>query len=111
MAKGANKVWVGFDLGGTKMMATVYGAGFKARASAKAKTPVNEGPKAVLARIRETIHEALKEAKVPPRALAGIGVAVPACWISTRGSFSKRRTWAGNECRCASCWRAGSAAA
>ena len=77
MAKGANKVWVGFDLGGTKMMATVYGAGFKALASAKAKTPVNDGPKAVLARIRETIHEALKEARVPPRALAGIGVGCP----------------------------------
>ena len=77
MAKGANKVWVGFDLGGTKMMATVYGAGFKALASAKSKTPVNDGPKAVLARIRETIHAALKEAKVPPRALAGIGVGCP----------------------------------
>ena len=77
MAKGANKVWVGFDLGGTKMMATVYGAGFKALASAKAKTPVNDGPKAVLARIRETIAEALKEAKIPARALAGIGVGCP----------------------------------
>ena len=31
--------WVGFDLGGTKMMATVYDGGFKPLASAKAKTP------------------------------------------------------------------------
>jgi len=77
MNQRGKKVWVGFDLGGTKMMATVYDAGFKALASAKAKTPVNEGPKAVLARIRETIAEALKEAKRSPRALAGIGVGCP----------------------------------
>ena len=71
------KIWVGFDLGGTKMMATVYDGGFKALASAKAKTPVNEGPKAVQARIRETIASALKEAKVQARAVAGIGVGCP----------------------------------
>ena len=63
MIKRGKKFWVGFDLGGTKMMATVYDAAFKAKASAKAKTPVNEGPKAVQARIRETIAEALKEAE------------------------------------------------
>ena len=77
MIKRGKKVWVGFDLGGTKMMATVYDGAFKAKASAKAKTPVNEGPKAVLARIRETILEALQEAKIPVRALAGIRVGCP----------------------------------
>lgn len=77
MNQRGKKVWVGFDLGGTKMMATVYDAGFKALASAKAKTPVNEGPKAVLARIRETIADALKEAQRSPRDLAGIGVGCP----------------------------------
>ena len=55
------RVWVGFDLGGTKMMATVYDGTFKPLASAKAKTPVSAGPKAVQDRIRETIAEALKE--------------------------------------------------
>ena len=78
MAKrSGKKVWVGFDLGGTKMMATVYDAAFRAQGSAKAKTPVSDGPKAVLARIRETIGEALKESKVSPRGLAGIGVGCP----------------------------------
>ena len=77
MIKRGKKVWAGFDLGGTKMMATIYDGGFKALGSAKAKTPVNEGPKAVLARIHETIAEALKEAKIPARALAGIGVGCP----------------------------------
>ena len=78
MIKRGKKFWVGFDLGGTKMMATVYDGAFKAKASAKAKTPVNEGPKAVLARIRETILEALQEAKIPARALAGMKAAFAA---------------------------------
>ncbi len=69
--------WVGFDLGGTKMMATVYNGAFRPLASAKAKTVVTSGPKAVQAKIRETIAAALKEAKVPPGGLAGIGVGCP----------------------------------
>jgi glucokinase len=77
MTKRKRKIWVGFDLGGTKMMATVFDGGFNVLASAKAKTPVNEGPKAVQARIRATIASALKEAKVPPRAVSGIGVGCP----------------------------------
>ncbi len=77
MARGAKKVWVGFDLGGTKMMATVFDARFRPLASAKVKTPVSAGAKAILARIRETIAAALKEAKIPPRAVAGIGVGCP----------------------------------
>ena len=77
MAKRGKRIWVGFDLGGTKMMATVYDGAFRARASAKAKTPVNEGAKAVLARILETIADALEEAKVAPGQLAGIGVGCP----------------------------------
>jgi glucokinase len=71
------RYWVGFDLGGTKMMATVYSGSFRPLASAKAKTAVSSGPKAVQERIRETIAAALKEAKVPPRGLAGIGVGCP----------------------------------
>jgi glucokinase len=85
MIKRKKKFWVGFDLGGTKMMATVFDGGFKALASAKAKTPVNEGPKAVQTRIRETIASALKEAKVPARALAGIGVGCPGVLDLDRG--------------------------
>ena len=77
MAKRGKSAWVGFDLGGTKMMATVFDDRFKLLASAKAKTPVNDGPKAVQARIRETIAAALQEAKVSGRALAGIGVGCP----------------------------------
>ena len=77
MSKRARKAWVGFDLGGTKMMAVVFDQQFKVLATAKAKTPVNEGAKAVLTQIRLTIREALHEAKIAPRALSGIGVGCP----------------------------------
>lgn len=69
--------WVGFDLGGTKMMATVYNGSFKLLGTAKAKTNVSAGPKAIQTRIRETIVAALKEAKVPLKAVTGIGVGCP----------------------------------
>lgn len=85
MIKRRKKCWVGFDLGGTKMMATVCDGSFKVLASAKAKTPVNDGPKAVQARIRETIKEALKQAKVPIRSLSGIGVGCPGVLALDKG--------------------------
>lgn len=59
------------------MMATVYNGSFKPLGTAKAKTLVSSGSKAILERIRETIIAALKEAKVPPKALSGIGVGCP----------------------------------
>ena len=77
MSKRASNVWVGFDLGGTKMMAVVFDQHFKVLATTKAKTPVNEGPQAVLTQIRATIQEALREAKIGTRALSGIGVGCP----------------------------------
>jgi len=85
MIKRRKKVWVGFDLGGTKMMATVFNASFRVLASAKAKTPVNEGAKAVQSRIRETIKEALKLAKVPVRSVSGIGVGCPGVLALDKG--------------------------
>ncbi len=83
--KAAARYWVGFDLGGTKMMATVYNGAFQPLASAKAKTQVNAGPRAVLGRIRETISTALAEAKAPPRGLSGIGVGCPGVLDLDRG--------------------------
>lgn len=71
------RFWLGFDLGGTKMMATVFDEGFKARASHRTKTKAREGAKAVLDRVIETIGEALAEAGVKKDELGGIGVGCP----------------------------------
>ncbi|MFO7732681.1 MAG: ROK family protein, partial [Candidatus Aminicenantes bacterium] len=69
--------WLGFDLGGTKMMAVVFDGDFRGVASARAKTQGAEGAAEVLERIRSTILEALGKAGLGLSDLAGIGVGCP----------------------------------
>jgi glucokinase len=71
------KYWIGFDLGGTKMLAAVFNSDFKVIGQSRKKTKGHEGVKAGLERMKETIRMALKEAGVPARQVAGIGVGCP----------------------------------
>jgi glucokinase len=72
-----DKYWVGFDLGGTKMLAAVFDAGFKPIARERKRTKGHEGVAAGLERISQTIHKALDEAQLTTDDLAGIGVGCP----------------------------------
>jgi glucokinase len=69
--------WIGFDLGGTKMIAAVLDAGMKPLGRERKKTKGHEGVETVLDRIVKTIRDALDEANVEPARLAGIGVGCP----------------------------------
>ena len=69
--------WVGFDLGGTKMMAAAFNAEFRLLGRRRRKTKGAEGPKAGLERIVQMIRDALEESKVEVDSLAGIGVGCP----------------------------------
>ena len=69
--------WVGFDLGGTKMMAAAFNADFRLLGRRRRKTKGAEGAKAGLERIVQTIRDALDESKVDAGSLAGIGVGCP----------------------------------
>ena len=71
------KYWVGFDLGGTKMVAAVFGPKFKLVAQARRKTKGFEGSKAGVARVIETIEMALRDGGISPRDLGGIGIGSP----------------------------------
>lgn len=73
----ARKAWVGFDLGGTKMLATVFDEKFRALGRRRRKTKGSEGASAGLERIFRTIDEALEEAKITPAELLGIGMGIP----------------------------------
>ncbi|MCP4082235.1 MAG: ROK family protein [Planctomycetaceae bacterium] len=73
----AGDYWVGFDLGGTKMLAVVYDASFQVAGRARKKTKGYEGKKAGLERIVNVVREALADAGVEPRQLAGIGIGCP----------------------------------
>ena len=70
------KDWVGFDLGGTKMLAKIYkGDGDKSLASVKAPTEGHRGAKTGLKRISDTIEKAVREAEIDIDEIAGIGIA------------------------------------
>lgn len=75
-----NKVenyWIGFDLGGTKMLATVFDDDFKVLGKARKKTRGHEGMQAGLKRINNVISEALENAKIKPEQIKGLGIGCP----------------------------------
>ncbi len=76
---GNDKIWVGFDLGGTKMQVKAYGADFRELGGKRRKTKGKgaESQKAGLERMVETIEELLVEIGVGHERLAGIGVGCP----------------------------------
>jgi glucokinase len=73
----ASGVWVGFDLGGTKMLATVYDDQFQPLGRERKKTKGNEGSEAGMQRIVQTIVTALQTAGRDRASLRGIGMACP----------------------------------
>jgi len=77
MSKATGGHWIGFDLGGTKMLAVVYDSNFKQVGRARKKTKGNEGKKAGLERIVSVINEAMQEAAISKKELAGIGIGCP----------------------------------
>ncbi|MEI6970558.1 MAG: ROK family protein [bacterium] len=70
----ASQYWVGFDLGGTKMMAAAFDADFKILGSERKKTKAEKGVDSGMERVGETIDEALKQAGLDRKQLGGIGV-------------------------------------
>lgn len=73
----SRKYWVGFDLGGTKMLAVIFDSRLKEVGRRRRKTRSSEGEPVSLDRIAETIMQALESAQVQPGAIAGIGAGVP----------------------------------
>jgi glucokinase len=75
-----NRYWLGFDLGGTKMMATVFDKEFNIVAYRRKKTKNGKGTKGLLDRIVETIEEALQAAHLSSRQLGALGIGCPG-WL------------------------------
>lgn len=69
--------WLGFDLGGTKMLAVVFDENFEPLGRSRTKTRGAEGSQAGVERMINNIREALEDAKISPERLAGIGVGCP----------------------------------
>lgn len=79
------RVWVGLDLGGTKMLANVFDDEYRVLGRAKQKTQGAKGARAGLKRMVDTVADALADAKVDPSQLAGIGVGCPGPIDPSRG--------------------------
>lgn len=79
MSDGTEKrrYWIGFDLGGTKMLAVVFDDRLKMLAKKRRKTRSGEGEVVSMDRIAETIQMALEEAGADAESVAGIGAGVP----------------------------------
>ena len=78
MAKTKNATyWIGFDLGGTKMLAALLDARFRVMATERKKTRAREGQEAGLQRIGDTIQAALDAGGVTAGQLGGIGIGSP----------------------------------
>ncbi len=85
LRKRRGKCWIGFDLGGTKMLATVFDAEFHPLGTSRQKTKGLYGVKAVLGRIQQAIENALEDAHVKPSQIAGLGFGFPGSLDLTRG--------------------------
>ncbi|MFP6701587.1 MAG: ROK family protein [Planctomycetaceae bacterium] len=77
MTVSQDKVWVGFDLGGTKMLASVFDKSFEVIGRSRKSTLSSVSPKKNLKRIAKTIDKALAEAGLDRTAIRGIGIGCP----------------------------------
>jgi len=69
--------WIGFDLGGTKMLAKVYDASFRELGQERKRTKEHGGTEAGQERIVKTIRKAVENAGIDRKQLGGIGVGFP----------------------------------
>jgi glucokinase len=69
--------WIGFDLGGTKMLACVLDKDYKVLATARKSTNGSDGQLKGKKKILAAINEAIILAGVDPKGLQGIGIGCP----------------------------------
>ena len=73
----SNGPWIGFDLGGTKMMALVLDDNFKIIARERKRSKSQDEKSVSLDRIIKTIRTAIEQLPKPYPTLSGIGLGVP----------------------------------
>ncbi|MBE2283211.1 MAG: ROK family protein [Prosthecobacter sp.] len=79
--------WIGFDLGGTKMMASVLDANYHVLGSARKSTNGSDGAAKGRAKIVKAIQEAIAEAGVDPKGIKGIGIGCPGLVNPAKGTL------------------------
>lgn len=75
--KPARDLWIGFDLGGTKMLAAICDEHMEIVARKRRNTKGHEGAEAGIERVKTTIDKVLEEADISLDRVAGIGIGCP----------------------------------
>ena len=69
--------WLGVDLGGTKILTGLFDGDMKLVARNKQPTGAEAGPAGVFGRVIQAVEVVLREAKVEPAGVRGMGFAIP----------------------------------
>ena len=69
--------WIGVDLGGTKILAGLFDGELNLLARSKQPTGAESGPVAVFARIAQGVDAVIREAKIDPGLVRGMGLGIP----------------------------------
>ena len=77
MSKSKRDLFVGIDLGGTKILAGVFDEDLKIISRAKKSTKAKQGVEGVIDRIAACANEAVEEAKLEWEEISGIGIGAP----------------------------------
>jgi len=77
---------IGFDLGGTKMLAGVVGPGNQVLSKTKRKSQSQAGPEAVYADIVATLRDTLDQAGKTPQDIGAVGMSVPGILNRKKGT-------------------------
>jgi glucokinase len=90
-----DEYWIGVDLGGTKVLAALFDQNLKLLARSKQPTGAEGGPQGVFARIQQTVDAVIREAKVDPHQIHGLGFGVPGQIVpnSTIVRFAPNLEW------------------
>jgi len=77
MARHKRDKWIGFDLGGTKMLAAVFNSSFECLGRERKRTKGRDGAEAGMNRIIDAIKDALDDAGCSADEVAAIGIGCP----------------------------------
>lgn len=72
-----HKLYIGLDIGGTKLAAAIVDENGKILARVKEPTPPRAQPRAILAALRTALKELLNDAGISKKNISGIGVGIP----------------------------------
>ena len=88
-------LFVGVDLGGTKILAGVYSAQLKLLSTAKLSTKSDRGFEAIVERIARCVRDAVDEADLSIKQIRGIGIGAPGAINPETGEviFAQNLKW------------------